>query len=159
MGAEVAEVLARRFRDMGGLIAASPEEMEAVPGIGPKIARSVADYLSAESNRELIDRLREAGVNLADPERAGPAEQLFAGKRFVVTGRLSRLSRSQVQDMIKDLGGSVSGSVSKRTDYLVAGEDAGSKLAAATELGIEVIDEDGLMALIEGPGDPPAAGG
>ncbi len=154
VGAEVASLLARRFRDMDGLIAASPEEMEAVPGIGPKIARSVADYFSDESNRDLVDRLRRAGVNLADADRAEPREQVLAGKKFVVTGRLSRFSRSEIQDMIKDLGGSVSGSVSKRTDFVVAGEDAGSKLAAALELEVKTLDEDAFLAMVDGPDAP-----
>ena len=149
VGAEVASILARRFRDIDGLMAASEEEMQAVPGIGPKISRSVVDYFSDESNRAMVERLREGGVNLSEGDLPEPSPQVLAGRKFVVTGRLSRFSRSEIQDMIKELGGSVSGSVSRRTDFLIAGEDAGSKLAAATELGVETLNEESFLAMIE----------
>jgi DNA ligase (NAD+) len=149
VGTEVAELLARRFREIDGVMDASPEDIEAVPGIGPKIAASVTDYFSDETNRAVVGKLRAAGVNVRDEDRGEPDPQLFAGLRFVVTGRLERFSRSDVQGRIKDLGGAVSGSVSKKTNYLVAGAEAGSKLSAAQELGVEVLDEDGFLALIE----------
>jgi DNA ligase (NAD+) len=149
VGTEVAELLARRFRNIDGIIDATTEEIEAVPGIGPKIAASVSGYFTDEANLALIEKLREAGVNLKDEDRDDPEEQVFEGLRFVVTGRLERFSRSEIQDRIKNLGGAVSGAVSKKTNYLVAGADAGSKLAAAIELGIEVLDEDGLLLLID----------
>ena len=149
VGEEVADILARRFRTMDGLIAASAEDMLAVPGIGPKIAASVASYFSEPSNLAMVEKLREAGVNLEDEERGESQEQILAGLRFVVTGRLQRFSRSGIQDRIKDLGGSVSGSVSKRTDYLVVGEDAGgSKLDSAGEMGVVTLDEDGFLDLV-----------
>ena len=149
VGEEVADILARRFRTMDGLIDASAEDMLAVPGIGPKIAASVASYFSEPSNLAMVEKLREAGVNLEDEERGESQEQILAGLRFVVTGRLQRFSRSDIQDRIKDLGGSVSGSVSKRTDYLVIGEDAGgSKLDAAGEMGVMTLDEDGFLDLV-----------
>jgi DNA ligase (NAD+) len=149
VGTEVAELLARRFRDIDGVIFATAEEIEAVPGIGPKIAASVVGYFADEANLSLLKKLRDAGVTLKDEDRDEPENQVFEGLRFVVTGRLERFSRSEIQDRIKNLGGAVSGSVSKKTDYLVAGADAGSKLAAAIELDIEVLDEDGLLGLIE----------
>ncbi len=149
VGEEVADILARRFRTMDGLIDASAEDMLAVPGIGPKIAASVVSYFSEPSNLAMVEKLREAGVNLEDEDRGESQEQILAGLRFVVTGRLKRFSRSGIQDRIKDLGGSVSGSVSKRTDYLVIGEDAGgSKLDAAGEMGVETLDEDGFLDLV-----------
>lgn len=149
VGEEVADVLARRFGTIDGLIAASTEDMLAVPGVGPKIAASVESYFSETSNLAMIEKLRGAGVNLADEERGESQEQILAGLRFVVTGRLQRFSRSGIQDRIKDLGGSVSGSVSKRTDYLVVGEDAGgSKLDAAGQMGVTTLDEDGFLDLI-----------
>ncbi len=149
VGEEVADILARRFRTIDGLIAASTEEMLAVPGIGPKIAASVGSYFSETSNLAMIEKLRGAGVNLADEERGESQEQILAGLRFVVTGRLQCFSRSEIQDRIKDLGGLVSGSVSKRTDYLVVGEDAGgSKLDAADEMGAMTLDQDSFLDLI-----------
>ena len=149
VGEEVADILARRFRTMDGLIDASAEDMLTVPGIGPKIAASVESYFSESSNLAVVEKLREAGVNLEDEERGESQEQILAGLRFVVTGRLQRFSRSDIQDRIKDLGGSVSGSVSKRTDYLVVGEDAGgSKLDAAGEMGVVTLDEDGFLDLV-----------
>ena len=97
---------------------------------------------------------------MADEKRPEPGEQSLAGLRFVVTGRLANFSRSQAQGRIKDAGGAVSGSVSKRTDYLVAGEDAGSKLADAEKLGVKIIDEDEFAALLEhGPPDQPSEPG
>ncbi len=149
VGEEVADILARRFRTMDGLITATAEDMLAVPGIGPKIAASVASYFSEPSNLAMVEKLREAGVNLEDEERGESQEQILAGLRFVVTGRLQRFSRSDIQDRIKDLGGSVSGSVSRRTDYLVVGEDAGgSKLDSAGEMGVVTLDEDGFLDLV-----------
>lgn len=149
VGTEVAELIARRFRHIDGVKGATAEQIEAVPGIGPKIAASVVSYFSDDSNLDLVERLRGAGVNLADEDRGEPEAQIFEGMRFVVTGRLERFSRSQVRDRIKSMGGSVSGAVSKKTDYAVVGEDAGSKLAAAEALGVEILDEDGFIALIE----------
>jgi len=160
VGTEVAELLARRFREIDGIIAASADEIEAVPGIGPKIAASVSGYFADEANLGLVEKLRDASVNLKDEDRDEPEPQIFKDLRFVVTGRLERFSRSEIQDRIKNLGGTVSGSVSKKTNYLVAGADAGSKLAAAIELDIEVLDEDGLLSLIEklSTGSPEAGG-
>ncbi len=149
VGTEVAELLARRFGHVDGVIEAAQEDIEAVPGIGPKITASVVSYFSDESNRALIEKLRDAGVNLSDGDRGEPESHIFEGMMFVVTGRLERFSRSEVQDRIKNLGGAVSGSVSKKTSYVVAGADAGSKLTAAQELDIEVLDEDGFLDLME----------
>ena len=127
-----------------------------MPSIGPKIAASVSAYFANDSNRAVVKKLRDSGVHMADEERPEPGEQSLAGLRFVVTGRLANFSRSQAEGRIKDAGGAVSGSVSKRTSYLVAGEDAGSKLADA-EKGISVIDEDArARASPQGPPDQPA---
>ena len=157
VGFEVAEALSRHFRTIDALMSATEEDLSAVPSIGPKIAASVSAYFANESNKAMVDKLRQSGVHMADEERPEPGEQSLAGLRFVVTGRLANFSRSQAEGRIKDAGGAVSGSVSKRTDYLVAGEDAGSKLADAEKLGIHVIDEDEFVAMLEqGPPDQPA---
>ena len=149
VGFEVADGLSRHFRDIDRIMSETEEGLSAVPSIGPKIAASVHAYFANDSNRAVVDRLRNRGVQMDDEERPEPSEQSLAGKRFVVTGRLESFSRSQAEGRIKDAGGAVSGSVSKRTDYLVAGEDAGSKLADAENLGVEIIDEDGFLTLLE----------
>ncbi len=149
VGGEVAELLARHFGAMDALIEATEEDLEAVSGIGPKIASAVSSYFDNESNLEVIGKLRKAGVNMVDEDRPAPAAQVLEGLRFVVTGRLEELSRSEIQTKIKDMGGAVSGSVSKSTDYLVAGEDAGSKLTKAEELEVPVLKEEDFLALID----------
>ena len=148
VGSEVAELLARHFRTADSLMDASEEDLTVIPTIGPKIADSVVAYFRNETNRKVIEKLRSAGVRLEDEPRAETQEQHLTGLRFVVTGRLQNFSRSQIEDRIKQLGGAVSGSVSRRTDYLVAGEDAGSKLADAQLLDVKVISEDEFQSLI-----------
>ncbi len=148
VGSEVAELLARHFSTIDALMKATEEELTSIPSIGPKIAETVVAYFSKESNQNVVEKLRTAGVRLADETAAQPAEQLLIGMRFVVTGRLHNFSRSQIEGRIKELGGAVSGSVSRKTDYVVAGEDAGSKLADAQSLNVKVIDEDGFQELV-----------
>ncbi len=150
VGGEVAELLAREFTTIDNLMAADEEALIPIDSIGPRIAESVVSYFGNEANRRVVEKLREAGVRLEDEERVVPTEQPFKDKRFVVTGRLERFSRSQVQDLIKQYGGAVSGSVSKNTDYLVAGEGGGSKLADAQRLEVEVLTEDELLAMLTG---------
>ncbi len=157
VGFEVAEALSRHFRTIVDIMSKTEEDLSQVPSIGPKIAASVSAYFASNSNRAVVRKLRDAGVRMADEERPDPGRQSLAGLRFVVTGRLAKFSRSQAEGRIKDAGGAVSGSVSKRTSYLVAGEDAGSKLADAQKLGVNIIDEDAFLALLEqGPPDQPA---
>ena len=157
VGFEVAEALSRHFRTIDALMSASEEDLSQVPSIGPKIAASVTAYFANESNRAVVEKLRNADVHMEDEDRPEPGEQSLAGRRFVVTGRLAGFSRSQAEGRIKDAGGAVSGSVSKRTDYLVAGEDAGSKLTDAEKLGITILAEDEFIILLEqGPPDQPA---
>jgi len=148
VGGEVAELLAREFTTIDNLMAADEESLIAIDSIGPRIAESVVSYFQNEANRNVIEKLRSAGVRLEDEERVVPTVQPFVGMRFVVTGRLERFSRSQVQDLIKQYGGAVSGSVSKNTSYLVAGEGGGSKLADAQRLEISVLTEDELLAML-----------
>ena len=157
VGFEVAEALSRHFRTIDALMSATEDDLSQVPSIGPKIAASVSAYFANESNRAVVQKLRDSGVHMADEERPEPGEQSLAGLRFVVTGRLANFSRSQAEGRIKDAGGAVSGSVSNRTDYLVAGEDSGSKLGDAEKHGILVIDEDEFITLLaHGPPEQPA---
>jgi DNA ligase (NAD+) len=157
VGGENAELLARRFRSMTALREASSEAMSETPGIGPVIAESVWNFFRDPRNADLVDRLATAGVTMelppeADGDPAGGAAGPLAGKTLVLTGTLPRLSRQQATDIIVAAGGKVSGSVSGKTDYVVAGEDAGSKLAKARELGVELLNEEGLRALAGGEG-------
>ena len=160
VGFEVAEALSRHFRTIDALMSATEDELSQVPSIGPKIAASVSAYFANESNRAVVQKLRESGVHMADEDRPEPGEQSLAGQRFVVTGRLASFSRSQAEGRIKDAGGAVSGTVSKRTSYLVAGEEAGSKLTDAQKLGIRVLREDEFVTMLEqGPPEQPAEEG
>ena len=149
VGSEVAELLARHFPTIDAMCAATQEDLESVPTIGPKIAQNVVAYFATEGNLRVIEKLRSAGVRLADDAPAEISDQPLKGKRFVVTGRLQSFSRSQIEGRVKELGGAVSGSVSRRTDYLIAGQDAGSKLQDAEELGVKVIDEEEFLTLGE----------
>ena len=147
VGSEVAELLSEAYPSMNELMDVDEEALTAIPSLGPKIAASVVTYFQNGPNRDMIDRLGNAGVRLQDEARPERATPTLAGLRFVVTGRLRESSRSDIQDRIKAAGGAVSGSVSKKTDYLIAGEDAGSKLADAEALGVKVITEDKFLAL------------
>lgn len=155
VGARTAELLAERFRSLDSLGAASPEELEGVEGVGPRIAESIRTFCTAPRNRELIARLRECGVNpVTEEPPAAPADEPspVRGKTFVLTGTLPVMTRGEARARIQAAGGKVSGSVSRRTDYVVAGESPGSKLEKARALAVEVLDEAGLQALLEGAG-------
>lgn len=142
VGAHVAQVLARAFGSIDALAAASVEEIDAVPGIGPAIARSVFEWFQDPANRALIEKLRAAGVRMADEAPAIPAEEgPLAGKTIVLTGTLPSLSREEATRLAEEAGAHVASSVSRKTDFVVAGESPGSKLQRALELGVEVIDE------------------
>jgi len=145
-----ARALTRHFRTVDGLLESSPEEIAEVPGIGPILARQIAETLSEQSTRELIDRLRRHGLALQEEgpdSRAG--EGPLEGKTLVLTGALPNLTREDATQRIEQAGGKVTGSVSKKTDYLVAGADPGTKLTQAEKVGTEVLDEDGLLALLK----------
>lgn len=147
VGQKAAGLLARQFGSMDRLQDATREELCAIPDIGEITAESLCRWLESAQSRHLIARLREAGVNMTQPD-----EQLshrLEGRTFVITGTLEKRSRQEMTQFIQQHGGKVSGSVSKRTDYLVAGEDAGSKLQKARELGVPVLTEGELEAMTE----------
>jgi DNA ligase (NAD+) len=152
VGETVAELLARRFGDLDPLIAASREDLEAIEGIGPTIAESVERFFATPRNLAEVSRLRELGVRWEKRAPRLPVEGALSGKTFVLTGGLEGMTRAEAKRRILELGGKVSSSVSKKTTYVVAGSDPGSKLAKATELKVEVIDEAGLRALLEQAG-------
>ena len=147
VGKTVAALLARRFGTMAALAEASEEAIGSVPGIGRTIAEAVAAFFSERRNRTLIGRLAGAGLNFTEPT-AGSPDGPLAGKTYVLTGTLPTLSRSDAGSLIEKAGGRVAGSVSGRTDAVVAGEEAGGKLEKAKSLGVEVIDEAELLRRI-----------
>jgi DNA ligase (NAD+) len=153
VGVKAAGILARRFGDIDRIAEATAEELTVIEEIGPKIAGSVVNWFAAPANLALIDKFRRAGVKLtADmAETAGPRP--FAGKTFVLTGTLAAMTRDEATARIEALGGKVAGSVSKKTDYVVAGEAAGSKLDKARQLNVTVLDEAAFGQLLSSPPD------
>jgi DNA ligase (NAD+) len=150
-----AESLAEHFGTMDALLAAQPEEIERAEGIGPILAEQVYEELSEDRTSELIDRLRKAGLRMElDPSERRREGGPLDGKTLVLTGTLPNLSREQATKLIRRSGGKVVNSVSKKTDFVIAGDSPGSKLAKAEELGTDVIDEEGLRDLV-GDGDLP----
>ncbi len=149
VGEGVAETLMQHFDSLSDLMLATADELNEIEGIGPKIAESVAEFFSIAPNRELIAELAEAGVQMTQPRAEAPAGVAlpFEGLTFVVTGTLPGLSRSEAKEYIERRGGKTTGSVSSKTDYLVAGEKAGSKLTKAEQLSVSILSEDDLRAL------------
>src|SRR6202451_2644219 len=139
VGERTAQFLAEDFGSMEALERATVEELQNVNEVGPRIAESIVEFFGVAANRKLIERLREAGLTLTGKKKQRGTK--LAGKTFVLTGTLAHFTRDEAKKMIEDAGGKVTGSVSKKTDYVVAGADAGSKLDKAKELGVKVIDE------------------
>ena len=158
VGERTATLLADRFRTLDRLAAASAEELEQVADVGQSIADSIRTFFAAPRNRDLVERLRRHGLSFGQMSEDGDRNARLAGKVFVMTGTLPAMTRDEAKARIQAAGGRVTGSVSGKTDYVVAGENAGSKLANARELGVEVLDEAGLEALLAaagGAGDEP----
>jgi DNA ligase (NAD+) len=147
VGERTAQFLAEHFGSMEALERASQEELQEVNEVGPRIAESIAEFFSIAANRKLVDRLREAGLTLSGQKKERGTK--LAGKTFVLTGTLAHFTRDRAKKMIEGAGGKVTGSVSKKTDYVVAGTDAGSKLDKAKDLGVDVIDESKLERLLQ----------
>jgi len=145
VGERTAQFLAEHFGSMEAFANASAEELQDVGEVGPKIAESIAEFFSNAANRKLVDRLEKAGLAFKGKKKERGTK--LTGKTFVLTGTLSKYTRDEAKKMIEDAGGRVSGSVSKKTDYVVAGTDAGSKLDKAKELGVPVIDEAAMEKL------------
>jgi DNA ligase (NAD+) len=141
--------LAQQFRSIDALLTADTDAIEQTPGVGPKMARTIHDQLHEPQMESLIADLREQGLSLEE-EGPPPGEGPLAGKTLVLTGTLPELTREQATELITAAGGRVTGSVSRKTDYVVAGESAGSKLAQAERFGVAVIDEPGLRELVAG---------
>jgi DNA ligase (NAD+) len=147
VGERAAALLARQFRTMEALLSAAPEAIEAIPGVGPVVARSVSEWFADESNRALVAKLQAAGVRMDETVEA-PRSDRLAGKSFVLTGTLPGMSREEAKAAIEALGGTVASSVSKKTFRVVVGDEPGSKAARAAEIGIPTLDETGLRELL-----------
>jgi len=149
VGSETAEILAKNFGSIDRLSQATAEELMTAPTIGPTIAESIVAFFRQNSNRKVIDKLRQAGVTMRE-EAAKPHELPLAGKEFVVTGKLESFTRTEAEARIRELGGSVGSSVGKKTDFLVVGADPGSKLDRARELGTVQLNEKQFQEMLEG---------
>jgi DNA ligase (NAD+) len=149
VGARVAAVLAEHFHSMDRLQEASVEELAEIQEIGPVIADSVHAFLHGEFGRRAIEELKSLGLTMTAPRAPRKAASEIAGKTFVVTGTLEKYGRDEIEELITQLGGRAASSVSKNTDYVIAGEKAGSKLAKARELKIPVLSEQELEALLK----------
>jgi DNA ligase (NAD+) len=146
VGERTAQFLAEHFGSLDAIMNASAEQLEEVNEVGPRIAESIVEFFGDEHNRKLVSDLRKAGLTFAGQKKEKGTK--LTGKTFVLTGTLERHTRDEAKKMIEDAGGRVSGSVSKKTDYVVAGSDAGSKLDKARELGVSVIGEEELEGLV-----------
>jgi DNA ligase (NAD+) len=148
VGTQTAQILAGDFGTIDAIAQAPTGELQRSEGIGPEVAASVELFFKQPSNRAMIDRLRAAGVDTTSPMRERDAGGKLAGRTFVLTGTLPNFTRDAAAQLIVAAGGKVTGSVSKKTDYVVAGDDPGSKLTKAEQLGVAVLDEEGLRALL-----------
>jgi DNA ligase (NAD+) len=151
VGEATAKELARHFGKLDAIMDATEAQLLEVSDVGPIVAASIRTFFDQPHNREVVEQLRACGVHWTEGEPAARAPQPLSGKTFVITGTLPTLSRDEAKDRVEAAGGKVAGSVSKKTDYVVAGTEAGSKLTKAQELGITVIDETGLLLLLETP--------
>jgi DNA ligase (NAD+) len=148
VGERTAELLAQEFGTIDAIMKAGAEELERVEEVGPRISEAILEFFGREKNRRLVEHLRAAGVDMTAEKKARSTK--LAGLTFVLTGTLPSLTREEAKSRIEAAGGKVAGSVSKKTNYLVAGEEAGSKLEKARELKVPVLDQAGLMKLLEG---------
>jgi DNA ligase (NAD+) len=148
VGEQTAKRLALAYTTLDALAAATAEELEKIRDIGPEVAASIAGFFREPANRTVIEKLKDAG--LAPRAVIRPLAAPLAGKSFVFTGALSRMSRSEAKTLVESLGGSVTSSITRTTDYVVTGEAAGSKLEKARRNGIAILDEEAFFSLTEG---------
>jgi DNA ligase (NAD+) len=155
LGPTAAQAISRALGHLDRIEAATVEELSAVDGVGPVIAQSAVAFFGTDHNRFVVDKLRRAGVDLSAPMSATKeiVDDSFAGLTFVLTGTLDGMTRDEAQAEIEARGGKVTGSVSKKTSYVVAGVSPGSKLAKAEQLGVPVLDDDGFERLLDGGPD------
>lgn len=149
MGEKAAKTLAAHFGTMDALLSATEEELTAIADVGPITAGYIRQWVESPQSRDLLERLRAAGVNMTCREEQ--TDRRFAGMTFVLTGALEKFTREEAGEMIERPGGKAASSVSKRTTYVVTGANAGSKLRKAQELGVPVLTEDEFLALLGAP--------
>ena len=149
VGEQTAKILAKRFPSLEELGKADPEQLTQIHEIGPKVAETLVDYFANPTNQLLLRKLSQLGVN-ATPEVTVQQDGPLSGLTFVITGTLASMGRHDAESLVERLGGRAAGSVSKKTDYLVAGENAGSKLERAQALGVKIIDEQEFLAMTGG---------
>ena len=152
VGEATAKALARHFGSLDSVMAAAEDQLLQVPDVGPVVAQSIRTFFDQPHNREVVEQLRACGVTWEEAEPAAQVPRPLAGRTVVLTGTLPTLSRDQAKDRLEAAGAKVAGSVSKKTHYVVAGAEAGSKLDKAREFGVKVLDEAGLLALLDGAG-------
>ena len=148
VGEATADALAGHFRTLDAIRESSAEEIEEVPDVGPVTAAHIHAFMAEPRNAKVIDALRTSGVKWTEMQRVAVKDSAIGGKTFVLTGKLSSLSRDEAGDLVRSLGGKVAGSVSKKTDFVVVGDDAGSKLKKASKLGVTILDEDRFLAMV-----------
>jgi DNA ligase (NAD+) len=148
VGESTAKAFAKHFGNIDAIMEASVEQLQQVSDVGPVVAQSLRAFFDVAYNREVVEQLRACGLTWEEGEGTPIAPQTLAGKTFVLTGTLPTLGRDEAKEMIEAAGGKVTGSVSKKTDYVVAGEEAGTKLDKARELGVTVLDEDELRRIL-----------
>lgn len=148
VGSTIAALLVDHFSSVDALAHASQDDLQQIPGLGPQIAGAIVEWFGQERNRALIEKLRRAGVRLEREPSTAPASHALDGMTFVLTGALPTLSRAEAEALIKRYGGRVTGSVSQKTSYVLVGAEPGSKLQKAQQLGVPLLDEDGLQVLI-----------
>ena len=146
-GNKAAALICNRFGNIDLISAASVDDIAEIPGIGPKIAESVCEYFSRNGTVDLINKLRNAGLNMEYNKTV--SSSVLAGKTVVVTGTMTRFSRSEIERFIEENGGHASSSVSRKTDFVVAGDAAGSKLEKARSLGVSILTEEEFMSMFE----------
>ena len=149
VGGETATLLASRYLSLDKLAAATEDELQSIPSIGPKISESIAAFFRQEGNRNIIDKLRKVGVKLEEePSQAKAGDLPLAGKEFVITGKLASFSRGEAEAKVRGLGGAAGSRVTKKTNYVVVGEDPGSKLEKARSLGITILTEEEFLKMV-----------
>ena len=148
VGTKASKLLAKRYKDIDNLMKASKEELAMIEDIGEVVADSIREFFMQEQTRDLIEKLKQSGVNTKSLEEEVTDDRFF-GQTFVLTGSLENFTRQEASDIIEKFGGKTSGSVSKKTSYVLAGEDAGSKLTKAKELGIKIINEKQFKRMIK----------
>jgi DNA ligase (NAD+) len=150
VGESTARDLARHFGRLDAIMDATVEQLLEVPDVGPIVAESIHTFFAQPHNREVVEQLRACGVSWEEGEPVARASKPLTGKTVVLTGTLPTLTRDEAKDLLEAVGAKVAGSVSKKTDYVIAGTEAGSKLDKARELGVPVLDEEGLQRLVRG---------